>query len=434
MAKDLMDSMTFDAKEVVNCRKQIEVTIPADVVAAEAEKAAKAFASYVNIPGFRKGKAPVGMLKSRYADDIKQELERRLVSAAYQKVANPEEDILSCGLEGSPKVEFNQEFKFTFNVDLAPEIDLGEYKGLEVAVETKEVSDDDVAERLNMYRTMYANYADVTEEAKAEDMLKVSYTSDFAVSENASAYLKRQVEAADNFLWLKEPEMIPGSVAALTGAKAGDVKEFAAVYPEDYREAELAGKTVNYKLTVNAVQRRQELSDEELVKKLNAPSIDDFKATLKASMERELADANNAKLLDAVADKLDETVKEFELPAAFLEGETNRELNKLAGAQVKSEADAEEFKKNLDEHKKTAEENAKKSLRRSLILRKIARLEKITVTGEEMDQQIAVMSSYYGYKPKELRANLEKSGNIEELHFNMLSAKVLQFVADNIKK
>ena len=434
MAKDLMDAMTFDAKEVVNCRKQIEVTIPADVVSAEAEKAAKAFASYVNIPGFRKGKAPVGMLKSRYADDIKQELERRLVSAAYQKVASADEDVLSCGIEGSPKVEFDKEFKFTFNVDLAPEIDLGEYKGLEVAVETKEISDADVAERLNMYRTMYANYADVTDEAKAEDMLKVSYTSDFTVPETASAYLKRQVEAADNFLWLKEPEMIPGSVAALTGAKVGDVKEFAAVYPADYREADLAGKTVNYKVTVNAVQRRQELSDEELVKKLNAPSIDEFKATLKASMEREMEDANNAKLLDAVGEKLDAVVKDFELPAAFLEGETNRELNKLASAQVKSEADAEEFKKNLDEHKKTAGENAKKSLRRSLILRKIARLEKIVVTNEEMDQQIAVMSSYYGCKPKELRATLEKNGNIDELHFNMLSAKVLQFVADNIKK
>ncbi len=434
MAKDLMDAMTFDAKEVVNCRKQIEVTIPADVVSAEAEKAAKAFASYVNIPGFRKGKAPVGMLKSRYADDIKQELERRLVSAAYQKVASADEDVLSCGIDGNPKVEFDKEFKFTFNVDLAPEIELGEYKGLEVAVETKAISDDDVAERLNMYRTMYANYADVTDEAKAEDMLKVSYTSDFVAPETASAYLKRQVEAADNFLWLKEPEMIPGSVAALTGAKVGDVKEFAAVYPADYREADLAGKTVNYKVTVNAVQRRQELSDEELVKKLNAPSIDEFKATLKASMEREMEDANNAKLLDAVGEKLDAVVKDFELPASFLEGETNRELNKLASAQVKSEADAEEFKKNLDEHKKTAEENAKKSLRRSLILRKIARLEKIVVSNEEMDQQIAVMSSYYGYKPKELRATLEKNGNIDELHFNMLSAKVLQFVADNIKK
>lgn len=434
MAKDLMDAMTIDAKEAVNCRKQIEVTIPADVVSAEGEKAAKAFASYVNIPGFRKGKAPIGMLKSRYADDIKQELERRLVSAAYQKVANTDEDVLSCGIDGNPVVEFDKEFKFTFNVDLAPEIELGEYKGLEVEVETKEVSDDDVAERLNMYRTMYANYADVTDEAKAEDMLKVSYTSDFAVSETASAYLKRQVEAADNFLWLKEPEMIPGSMAALTGAKAGDVKEFAAAYPADYREAELAGKTVNYKVTVNAVQRRQELSDDELCKKLNAPSVEEFKTTLKASMERELADANNAKLLDAVGDKLDAVVKDFDLPAAFLEGETNRELNKLAAAQVKSEADAEEFKKNLDDHKKTAEENAKKSLRRSLILRKIARIEKIAVTSEEMDQQIAVMSSYYGYKPKELRATLEKNGNIDELHFNMLSAKVLQFVADNIKK
>lgn len=435
MANDLLSSIKFEAKAADKCRKQVVVSIDQDTVKKEAEKATREYANYVSVPGFRKGKAPVAMLKSRYADDIKQELERRLVSSAYQKLAQDDSmDILNCGVDGEIKLEMDKALTFTFNVDIAPEIELGDYSNLKVDVEKKEISDKEVDERIAMYRTMYSNYTDVDGAAELEDMLKVSYTSDFKLADDANQFVKRQVEATENFLWLKEPEMIPGANALLVGKVAGDEVKIKAVYPADYREEALANQTVNYDLKVLAIQRRSELTDEELVAKLQAPSFEEFKATIKMSLERDCEDANNAKVLDAVGVKLDETVKDFELPEAFLAGETNRELRKLADTTVKSEADAEEFKKNMETHQKTAADSAKKALRRSLIIRKIAKLEKISVTEEEMNQQIAAMSSYYGYKVAELRNLLEKNGSIDEVHFNMLSAKVLQFIADKMNK
>ena len=435
MANDLLNAVKLEVKDGEKCNKQILVTIDQDTVKKEADKATRNVANYVSIPGFRKGKAPVSVIKSRYVDSIKEELERQLVSAAYTKISQDETmDILSCNLDGEVKVELDKELTFAFKVAVAPEIDLGDYKNIKVEVEKKEVSDKEVDERIAMYRTMYSNYADVDGAAEMDDMLKVSYTSDFVAPEDASQFVKRQAEASENYLWLKEPETIPGANAALKGAKVGDEVKFTAEYPADYREAALAGKTINYDLKVLAVQRRSELTDEELIAKLQVPSFEEFKNTIKTALERDFEDANNAKVLDAVGAELDKTVKDFELPEAFLAGETNRELRKLADSMVKSEADGEEFTKNIEEHKKVAEENAKKALRRSLIIRKLAKIEKITVSEEEMNQQISVMASYYGYKAKELRALMEKNGSIDEVYFNMLSAKTLQFIADNMNK
>lgn len=435
MANDLLNAINLEVKDGEKCAKQVLVTIDQDTVKKEADKATRNVANYVSIPGFRKGKAPISVIKSRYADSIKEELERQLVSAAYTKVSQDESmDILSCNLDGEVAIELDKAVSFAFKVAVAPEIDLGDYKNIKVEVEKKEVTDKEVDERIAMYRTMYSNYNDVDGAAEMEDMLKVSYTSDFVAPEDASAFVKRQAEASENYLWLKEPEMIPGANKCLVGAKAGDEVKFTAEYPADYREAALASKTINYDLKVLAVQRRSELTDEELVAKLQAPSFEEFKNTIKSALERDIEDANNAKVLDAVGTELDKIVKDFELPEAFLAGETNRELRKLADSLVKSEADGEEFTKNIEDHKKTAEENAKKALRRSLIIRKLAKIEKITVSEEEINQQISVMASYYGYKAKELRSLMEKNGSIDEVYFNMLSAKTLQFIADNMNK
>ena len=101
---------------------------------------------------------------------------------------------------------------------------------------------------------------------------------------------------------------------------------------------------------------------------------------------------------------------------------------------VKSEADAEAFKKETAKHNEAAAEAAKKALRRTFILRKIAQLEKISVDRNEIDAQISSMSRYYGYKPRELRNMLEKTGGMGELELDMMNGKVLDFLVDNCDK
>ena len=435
MAKNLVDSIQMEVRSKQPCRKELDFTVPADAVKSETDKVLREFAYAVSIPGFRQGKAPAGMLKSKYGNDIRQEVERKIVYAAFELAGKDGSlDIVTCGIEGEPKLEFDQEFKFTLGADIAPEFELGDYKALKVKEELEAVTDEQIDERVKTYRAMYGNYAETEGAAQTDDMLKASYKSDFPLPEDASPALKRQLEAESTFLWLSDPETIPGCTAALTGAEVGKEYTIKAEYPADYREAALAGKTVNYTVKVEGIQRRVELTDQELAEKARVKTIEEFRDMLRKAMEQENQSKQRSAVIEKVYAEIDKAIPEFELPPSVLASEVQKELQKIARETVKSEEDAEKFKAGLEEHKKAAEEPAKKALRRTFILRKIAKAEEIKLEQGEVDAQLREMSRYYGYKEKEFRDMLEKNGGMDDLQLDILSNKVLNHLADMATK
>ncbi|MBE6402769.1 MAG: trigger factor [Lentisphaerae bacterium] len=415
------------------CRN-CDFTVAADRMKSETSIAAQAFANYVAVPGFRRGKAPEAMIVKRFEGDLKDELKRRFMAAAFERLSDGEKlEVVYCRMPEESALELGKEYKFTLRIDLAPQIADFEYKGLEVDVPAAEVDEKELNDRVEQYRKMYAEFAEVSEPAAKEDMLKVDYTSDFELPEDASASLTRQVKADATFLWLAEPEYLPGCVAALTGAEAGKEYTFDSVYPADYREAALAGKTVKYTVKVVNVQRRKDLSDDELAAKLRLDNIDKLRDMLKSGLQAEAEGKRRDAVRTAVYEKISAAVGEFELPPGLLEAETDEALQRKAQATVKNEADAEEFKKNLEENRAAAKVEASAKLRRELVFRKIAKAENITVTAAEVDREIEMMSRYYRKKPAELRSIMEKNGAIEALQSEILNNKVWDFVADSVK-
>ncbi|QSH40146.1 trigger factor [Lentisphaerota bacterium ZTH] len=434
MAKnDLSSALLMNTEEVAPCQKKFDFTAEKNTIEEEAKKVIREISGMVVIPGFRKGKAPRQMVMKRYGKDVIDEMKRRIYSAAFEKVtADDSMDIVSYGVpaeEGELKID--DAYKFSLKFDLAPEFEVGDYKGVKVKVDAVALDPAAVAERVDYYRNMYAAYADIDTPAEKEDMLKVSYTSDFELPEDASPALKRQVEAEDNWLWLSEPEMIPGAIKALTGAENGKEYSFTASYPKDWRDAELAGKKVNYTVNVLNVQRRKPLSDEELAEKMQLESVEKLTETLTQGMTQEAEMKRRGEIADKVYQAVSKKVEDFALPPGILEGEIEKELRRVAQTSVKSEEDAETFKKDLEKHRKEAEKNAADKLRRMFIMRKIAKAEDINVEQHEIDGQIKNMSKYYGYKEKEFRSMLEKSGGMEDMHLDILAAKVSEFLVDN---
>ena len=415
------------------CRN-CDFTVAADRMKSETSIAAQAFANYVAVPGFRRGKAPEAMIVKRFEGDLKDELKRRFMAAAFERLSDGEKlEVVYCRMPEESALELGKEYKFTLRIDLAPQIADFEYKGLEVEVPAAEIDEKELNDRVEQYRKMYAEFAEVSEPAAKEDMLKVDYTSDFELPEDASASLTRQVKADATFLWLAEPEYLPGCVAALTGAEAGKEYTFDSVYPADYREAALAGKTVKYTVKVVNVQRRKDLTDDELAAKLRLDSIDKLRDMLKSGLQAEAEGKRREAVRTAVYEKISAAVGEFELPPGLLEAETDEALQRKAQETVKSEADAEEFKKNLEENRAAAKVEASAKLRRELVFRKIAKAENITVSAAEVDREIEMMSRYYRKKPAELRSIMEKNGAIEALQSEILNNKVWDFVADAVK-
>lgn len=427
----LAEKMTMTVGDAGACEKKIEFSVARDVLAKEADRTVSELAQMVVIPGFRRGKAPAGMIRKRYAEELKGELKRKIFQAAFERLGNEKFDIVTYDRpEEAKDLSFDEDFAFTLSVGVAPEFEMPAYTGIEVSVPAVEVGDKEVEERLNYYREMYAAYADADTPAEPGDMLKVSYTSDFELPADASQALRRAVESDSNYLWLAEPESIPGSIRALTGAEAGKEYELKAVYPEDFHQKELAGKTVNFKVKVEGVQRRKLLDDAELCAKLQVGSIDEIKTRLSEVAKHEAEDARKGQVREAVYAKLDAAVPAFELPAKLVESETANELRQTANRTVKTEEDAEAFKEKLEEHRSEAEKAARAKLRRQFIFRKIAEAEEIKVGQDEVDNQIALLSRYYGRKEKEMRQLLESNGGADDIAGDMLNAKVWDFIAD----
>lgn len=426
--------MQMEVRSKQPCRKELDFAVPADTVKSEMDKVLRDFAGAVFIPGFRQGRAPVALLRNKYSEEIRQELERKIIYAALERAGKEESlDLVTCGIEGEPKLEFGQEFKFTLGADTAPEFELPDYKAIKVKVELDAVTEEEIDERVKYYRA-HGNYAEAVGPARKDDMLKVSYKSDFALPEDASAALKRQVAADNTFLWLDVPEAIPGCIAALTGAEVGKEYTFKAEYPADYRESALAGKTVEYAVKVEGVQRRTELSDEELVKQAHMQSIAEFRDMLRKALEQKNAVRQHEATIEKIYAELDGAIPEFELPPSILASEVQKELRRMAREFVKSEEDSEKFKAELEENRKKAEDAARKSLRRTFILRRIAKAENIRFEDGEIDSRLREMSSYYGYREKEFRSMLEKSGGMDDIQLDMLNSKVLERLAEMATK
>lgn len=430
----LSDNLIMSCKEEKPCLRDFLFVADKKTVENELQNIIKEFSQMVVIPGFRKGKAPAKMLIKRYNKEVVGELQRKIYGAAFEKVtADKSLDIVSYGnpQETTP-LKLDDEYSFSITFDLAPEIELPEYKGIEVEAAPVQVDKKDIDKQIDHYRNMYATYEDIETPAEAEDMLKVSYTSDFELAEDASASLKRQVSAESNWLWLNEPELIPGAIKALTGAEKDKEYKLEATYPADWREAELAGKKVKYDIKVLGIQRRKALTDEEVVEKMKFESVEKMRELFETVAKNEAEQARQAEISEKVYDALDKKIKEFDVPPNILNGEIQNELHRLAQG-VKSEEEAEAFKKDMDAHKKEAEKAAKAKLRKTFIMRKISELEKISVEQHEIDGQIKGMSSHYGYNEKEFRSMLEKAGGMEEMHMDMLSLKVANFLGKEAK-
>ena len=193
-------------------------------------------------------------------------------------------DIVAFGrMDAKEAPAADREYAVTLDVEVAPEFKMPEYKGLEIKVEDGETLEQHIENRMKYLKDLYADYVTIEEPAQKGDMLKVSYESDFVPAEDAPASLRRAVKSEESWIWLSEPEQIPGVLAALTGAKKDGEYTFKAEFPADWREKDLQGKSVEYKVKVFEAQRRVPVADD---------------AKLAEKLGREPTDAEIAKDLD----------------------------------------------------------------------------------------------------------------------------------------
>ena len=205
-AESLKNAVQVEYKETAPCTQEVSVKVPAAEVEKLFNEIVKEVSREVQIQGFRKGKVPAALVKARFAQNIVEDTAKQIQNAAIEKIQGERDLVAVTALDDGKKApEAKQDYEFKVTIEVAPVLNLPDYKKLTIEVPKSEDKAKLIDERIANLKDIYADDVKVDTESKAEDMLKVSYETDFTPAEAATPSLKRMAKADEARIWLHEP-------------------------------------------------------------------------------------------------------------------------------------------------------------------------------------------------------------------------------------
>jgi trigger factor len=412
-----------------SCRRELELEIPAEEVTKKIENVAKEFARIANVPGFRRGKAPVSLIRRKFADDIKAEVLQSLVPERVEQ-AVAEQKLTPVSQPQVDKLDFNegQALKFRAVFEVLPEFELGNYKGLELEMPALEINDEDVTKTLEDMRERAATFAPVEGRAIQDgDFAQVKL---LGTPEGGGDPLQ-----ADSVLChIGAEETMEPFNANLKGANIGDHKSFDVEYPADYPDPKLAGKKYHYAVEVLGIKTKKlpELNDDFAKDVSDATTLEELKKKVREGLEHQRDHKHKELLHEKV---LAEIVKlhDFPVPESLVQHQMDVRLERVVRSLAAQGVDPRAVNVDWVTLRKRQEDRAKDDVKAELIVDRIASAESIDVTEEEVTHELEHMASHSGESAEAIRARLTKQGTLDRMKAKLRSDKTLDWLAQNAK-
>jgi trigger factor len=409
------------------CRRELDLEIPAEDVSKATEKVAKEIARIARVPGFRPGKAPVSLIKRRFAEDIKGEVLQSLVPAKVEK-AVAEQKLNPVSQPQVDKLDFNegQPLKFRAVFEVLPEFELGAYKGLDIEMPALEVTDADVAKTLEETRERAAAFAPV--EGRAIENGDFVQLKLLGTPEGQGEPLQ-----ADSVLChVGAEETMEPFNQNLLGANVGDQKVFDVDYPADYPDAKLAGKKFHYTADVTGIKIKKlpELNDDFAKDVSDAGTLEELKGKIRESLEHE----SEHRRKDLQREKIiGELVKahDFPVPDSLVEHQMDVRLERVVRSLAAQGVDPRAVNLDWVTLRRRQEDRAKDDVKAELIIDRIASVENIETSEEDVQREIEHLGSHSGESAEAIRARLTKQGALDRMKAKLRSDKTLDWLAQN---
>ena len=384
--------MKTDTKKLDKCQVELNVTLDAEEMKAIVKDVEKAFVREAKLPGFRPGKVPLELIRKKFAQGLKQETER----AMFQKnigEAIKAEQLEEIAIADVKDMKFDAEGgSFTAVVEVKPTFKVPTYKGLKIAAANVTVGDDAVNEQVARLRTAYAKFEDAKdgETVQDGDFVQIDYKG--TVDGKAIIELAPEAKIVDSgtgfWTQVEEGRFLPEILDAVKGMKAGEKKEgIEAKFDKDAAPESLKGKKAVYELTLKSFRRRVLPTDAEFVEKAKAESLEKLVATVRESLEKQMAQQEEARreneAVEALLKKAD-----FDVPQSQVRRAMDGILHQLAERAQYSGLPADYFEKNRDQILKDAEENGTKQVRLWYLIDAIAKAENIEAKDEERGKKV----------------------------------------------
>jgi len=415
--------MKVDLQDLSPVKKRMSVEVDPDEVERETEGVLRGYRARAKIPGFRPGKAPMSVIRSRFAKDVAEDVRERIVSRCFLEGAR-ENGLRPLGNPALDNIthEKGEALRFETTFEVLPEIELKAYGQVEVRRVLRKIEDKEIDGALEEIRQSRVRL--IAEDGRTAGVGDVLFLDLHGTPDEGEPFLREgtpiEIGAKGN---------PPGFDEALQGAAAGDERELTVDYPADYPGRDLAGRSVRFRLAVREVKRREVPDlDDEFARDLG--EFDDLAALrtrIREDMEaRSVHEADHA-VRQAILDKvlLENTVA---LPDILVEDEIRRRLEDGVRGLIMRGVDVEKAEIDWEKLRRGQEEPARKAVHSRLVLDAIARAESIVAEDSEVDERIAEQARRKGEEPRKLRAQLRKDGRVEVLKNQLIREKTLDYL------
>jgi trigger factor len=409
------------------CRRELELEIPAETVQKAVERVAREFARVARVPGFRPGKAPVTLIRRRFAEDIKSEVLQSLVPEQIERAVT-EKKMVPVTRPEVDKVDFAEAgpVKFRATFEVLPDFELSAYKDLEVEVDDLKIEDSDVDKALEELRDRAATFVPVegrpiTDGDYAQLKLK-----------GIPAGGGETLEAESVLCHVGGEETMDAFNQNLRGANAGDRKNFDVVYPADYPDPKLKGKTYSYAVEVLGIKekKRPELGDDFAKDVSDAKSLDELRTKIRADLDAARTQRQNEQARDKLLAKIVQS-HDFPVPQALVEHQMDSRLERTVRSLAAQGVDPRAVNVDWVALRNRQRERSTEDVKGELLLDRIASAENIDVTEEDLEKDIAALAQRSGESATAMRANLTRQGALDRMKSRLRSEKTLDWLFKN---
>ena len=372
----------------------ISLTVKADAeeIKGEARKVLNTFIREAQIPGFRKGKVPVELIRKNFEKELQQETQGACFRAFYPKAVE-ESKLKVLALEGVTEMKLNEAegMEFTALVEVRPEYKLPKYKGLAIEQKEAKVEEAAVEEQLESMRKMFAKYEDGKEGESVGDgdFVQFDYkgTLDGQPLSEIVPDQKAICEATGFWAQVEEGRFLPEILEALKGMKAGEEKKDVTVkFPKDAAPEPLKGKKASYELKVSMFRKRSLPDDAGLAEAAKVESVEKLRADIRERLEKQATEAEINRRRDQAIELLLKKA-DFDVPPSLVQRQAEAYLGQLAQQMQYAGVTNEYIEQNREKILKDAGDHAEKQVRLSYILLDIADAEKIEVDEKDENKK-----------------------------------------------
>jgi trigger factor len=415
---------------VEGCRHSLDISVPVDTVEHETERVVNSFQQRAKLPGFRPGKAPAGLIRKQFEGDIRQQVLENLVPKYLQQELEKNE----LRIVGTPDIsdvhfERGQPLKFKAEFEILPEIELKDYRGLEIPYKDPQITDEDVSKRLEEIRDQKADYSNVDP--------RPIVVGDYAVLsiESIGGVEGPPVKQDEMMLHVGGEDTLPAFTENLQGMSPGEEKDFDVAYPEDYGQSKLAGRTIRFHTIVKGIRKKElpEVNDEFAQDLGDFRTVDELREALKKTMFAQQQVQAERQAKDKLVEKLTE-MHDFPVPEAFIDRQVRNRVEQTLNSLAAEGIDASKIQLDWQKLKSSQRDKALGEVKASLLLSKIAERETIDATRDEVDREVERIAKQQREPFAAVRLRFEKDGTMGRIASHIQTEKTLNFLFEHARK